>query len=372
MKGFLSIEEADKVLSELLPTFKFRDENIFNITLGTCDFSKLYENDIVEIKYGNEIYKTWTVKPIRPLVTKYLKTLYPESLVIRGIVDVMMFDKKSDEIIPIEIQKTPISDGKFSHHNFEDGIRRQLEGNIINYGKCWLFFDSEYLRFLQSGMIGKSSNINMTWIIDLMREKTLKTFTIRYDGVVKELMIEDFDFIKDISQTCSIKENSDERILNRNKLNIHRNVLIGYNFTQEEITNFENEFDNHYKEKDEESHSIKFFIKSNNERCILYGYISYSLGNLNRINKCLDMDSIDRHDRIFATYLGIFEIIENNIGRRGNRMKFVDKFNICKYFPGYIRQEKHWLTYKGNELDGKTFSNMCRGWYKNSPTLFDY
>jgi len=318
------------------------------------------------------LYKTWSVKLIRPLITKFLKEKYPDSLILSEInkIDIMLFDNKSDDIIPIEIQKTPIdhrNNSCFRHAQFEDMIRRQLEDNIENYDKCWFFFDAEYLRYLQSETVGKNTTINMTWLVKLIKDNTLKAFAIRYDGITKELTTKDFDFLKKTSNTCTIGYDNDERILNRNKLKIFRDVLNGYKFNQDEIYKFENEFN-----ISGERRNINF-LKNDNERCKLYGWLLQAITTLKSTNNILDMNNNDASDRRYATYLGIFEIVGNHAsGRTGNSMKFVDKFDICKYFPGYKRQEKHRLTYKGNELSGKTVSNMCGGMYKNSHTVFDY
>jgi len=330
--------------------------------------------EIKEIKNKNGIYKTWTVKLIRPLVIKFLKTKYPDSLIPRELndIDLVILDNKTSDRIPVEIQRTPIGlkNRSFAHTEFENHIRKGIDQNIITYGKCWFFFDSEYLRYLQSGNVGNRTSINITWLVELMKENKLKVFTIQYDGIVKELTTKDFDFLKDVSQTCTIGYNNDERIINRNKLDIYRNVTRGYNFTQDEIDKFYYEFDNRDKEEKE---AKRFFIKNGNERCNIYGNIIDSLGSLPTINNCLDMNMDNRTSKYFAIYLGIFEVVGNHLlGRTGNHMKFVDKFDICKYFPGYLRQEKHWLTYKGNEMDGKTFSNICSGMYKKASTIFDY
>ncbi len=336
------------------------------------------KNETIEIKYGNEIYITWKVEFIIPLVKRFLKEKHPKSLISRGInkIDFIIFNTMTDELIPVEIQKTIISSNKnksFLHTHFENVIRKQLEENIETYRLCWFFFDAEYLRYLQSGNIkGTNASIDMMWIVKLMKEEKLKVFSVRYDGEVKELTTKDFDFLKDVSQTCPLGYENDERVLERNKLKIFYNVIKGYNFTQEEINKFENDFDNRYNKK-EKLDSSRFFVKYGNERCKIYGYIIQSTGSLPGINNIMNMNNNDGINKFLSVQLGIFEIIGNHIrGRDGNHMRFIDRFNICQYFPGYIRREKCWLTYKGREMDGDTFSNMCRGMYKNSNTLDDY
>lgn len=329
-------------------------------------------NGIVGVRYGNEIYRTWKVEFIRPFIYSFLKERCPSSLLVREVndIDVTVFNKKSNRIVPVEIQKsildmTSRKESRFRHTHFENMIRKQIEENIRDYDMCWFFMDSEYLRYLQDGSIGKKTSVNLTWLIKLMREETLKVFSIKYDGFVRELAIKDFDFLEKL-------HSSDEIILNKNKLKIYQNVLYGHNFTQEEISEFESEFDKRI-DRSKEMCSSNFFKISDNERCKLYGFVRQALGNLSGINMCLDMNNDDSSDKRNALNVGIFEIVGNcGNGNYVNHMKFVDKFDICKYFPGYLRQEKHWLTYKGNEMDGRTFSNMCRGFYKNTATIFDY
>ncbi len=324
-------------------------------------------NGIIEIKYGNEIYRIWKVEFIRPYIFKFLKEKYIDSIIIPEInlIDDTIFDNKSDNIIPVEIQKTPITAHRFAHAQFENLIRKQLEDNIENYDKCWLFMDSEYLRFLQSGNIGKQTSVCMTWLVKLMRENTLKVFTVKYNGEVKELTTKDFDFLKNISQTCVISHNSDKRTLNRNKLKIFRDVIRGYKFDQDEINNFYEEY-----KKSNDNRMSNFFMKNKNDRCKLYGNILHAIGNLKNVNNCLDMNITNRIDKYYLIWLGIIDNI--GVNNYNSNVKFVDKFNICQYFPGYLRKEKHWLTYKGREIVGNTFSLICSGLYKNAPTLEDY
>ena len=321
---------------------KIVTENV-NITI---DEKELFNdsNEIIEIKYGNEIYKTWTVKLISPLVVKACKERYPDSLVIRGIIDYVIFDNKSDDIIPVEIQKTSINnrDKKFNHANFEQQMKTQIEINIKTHGICWLFFDYDYHRLLKSESIGKSTSIDMTWLVKYMKENTLKTFAIRYDGIVKELTTKDFDFLKNISQICSVGESNDERILTKNSLKIKKKLLYGYKFTQEEITKFENDFDNR---TDKNCTSIiEYFMKSNNERCKLYGYLLHSINDLPNINNMLSCKSINKHKRELTNgvTLGILWRNDLNGHDKNAHIQFVDTFNIAQYFPGYVKNKEMW------------------------------
>ncbi len=309
-------------------------------------------NGIVEVRYGNEIYRTWKVEFIRPLIIKFLKEKYPDSLIVREFskIDITVFNNQFKNKIPVEIQKTPIQFGRcdygnkkntFRHASFEYTMRTQIEINIKTYNLCWLFFDSEYHRFLQSENVGKAISIDLTWIVKLMRETTLKVFTIKYDGTVNELTTKDFDFLKNISQVCSISEDNDERILNRNKLEIFYDVINGNKFTQEEITQFESEFDNRKDIK--QNDSAKFYMKNNNERCKLYGNIIGSTRQLTIINNILDcvIEEINK-SVMYTIELGLFYQNDFYAFNNNAQIQFTDKFNIAQYFPGYIRNKEMW------------------------------
>ncbi len=325
---------------------------------------EMYNERVEEIVINNIKYTPWLVEFIKPFIIKYLKTKLPSSLIAREINDIDLTVFCYDKIIPVEIQKTQTRKGSFGHATFEDRTRRQIEDNIKNYGICWLFFDFEYLRYLQSKNIAKNININLTWMIDLIKDSTLNVFVIKYDGTVKELTLDDFDFLKNIY-------NDDAKELNRNKLKIYQNVIGGYNFTQEEITQFESDFDNRPDKKDN-MNSASFFRKNdnNNERCKLYGQILHILKNLKSVNECLCMNNHDTNSKWSMTFLGIIEIM-GNYGYK-NQLRFVDKFNICQYFPGYLKYEKIWLMYSNREMTYNMFVDLCIGRFINIKTLDNY
>lgn len=323
--------EEDKVTSE--------NENVSDIKEIMTNL-----NGIVEVRYGDKIYKIWKVKFIRPLIKKILKEKYLYSLVVRELngVDLTIIDRNTPSRMPVEIQKAPItSDGKFAHTVFEGSIRSQIDINIEIYNKCWLFMDSEYLRYLQSGDVPKNTSIDMTWLVKLMREDKLKIFSIKYDGIVKELITKDFDFLKDISQICAIGCDNDERILTKNKVEIYNNVVLGYNFTQEEIFQFENDFDNY--NKNEVKGSQEYFIKNGNERCKLYGYILSAIKTLPTINNILSCKMENKKSYIYySVIIGLFHQNEFHGNNNYARIQFIDKFNVARYFPGYLRNKEMW------------------------------
>lgn len=38
--------------------------------------------------------------------------------------------------------------------------------------------------------------------------------------------------------------------------------------------------------------------------------------------------------------------------------KFIDRFDICRYFPGYLRNKDTWNKLKGYNLNGRQFDNV--------------
>lgn len=321
------------------------------------------DNGITDVNVNNDIYKCWSVEHIRPYIIKFLEEKIHNSLITfeTNFIDIVVFDFDSDDEIPVEIQKTIIaSNGKyFLHSQFEGDVRKQIEDNIENYRNCWLFFDFEYLRYLQSGNVGKNISINMNWLVEYLKKGKIKVFVIRYDGTIKELSIIDFDFLKDISQTDSLGYDNDDRILNRNKLKIFKNLLKGYGFSQKEIYNFYNDFKNRDKSdrKDKFSHLLRFLQVKGSDRGKLYGHILHSISELGRINKILDMncDNVDSSSKMNAKYLGIFET-EGSTYKAITR--FIDRFDVCKYFPGYLRNKDMWDKLKCHNLNIRQFENI--------------
>ncbi len=199
----------------------------------------------IENNNGNGIvnlngYIFWSkAEIVKPYIMKYLKDTFINALIIYEFnkIDIVILG----ENIPVEIQSKNVrlnqrNSYQLSHAEFEDRIRRQIEDNITNYSKCWFFFDSEYFRYLQNSTLNKNTSIDMSWFVKYIKEEKLKVFTIKYNGLVKELTIDDFNFLEEI-------HSNDEICLDTNKLKIYKNVLKGYNFTQKEI-------DDYYEERD--------------------------------------------------------------------------------------------------------------------------
>jgi len=327
-------------------------------------------NGIKHLNVHGQDYIVWTNADIvKSYIIQFLKNIFPGKIIVRelNMIDLTV----PEENLPIEIEYTVTSRDRFTFSKWENDIRKQIEQNIINYDKCWFFFDSELFRAMQNAR--RLMSINMDWFRTYMKEEKLRVFTVSYNGIINELKYEDFDFLAEKSQTCRIASETDDMILNRNKMKIFANVVRGYNFTQEETEEFYNNWRNNKKEGE---HFSKFLRNTGNEKMVLYGNILQVIGDLVPTNKLLDLDIEEDdkyHGRFNARYLGIFD--ENS----QNRI-FVDKFDICKYFPGYIRNKEMWdflkeskiklnmrrldaiLRRKVDPLEWKKMSAEC-GWY---------
>lgn len=318
-------------------------------------------NGINIFNVNNETYKCWTVELIRPYVVKFLKEKFPDSLMTfeTNRIDIVVFDNRTDDIVPVEIQRIYASSKYgFSHAGFEDSIRRQLEDNIENYDVCWFFFDAEYLRFLQTKDIRQHGgiSINMNWLVKYMKEDKAKVFVIRYDGLANELSSKDFDFLKDISQTCILGYENDERILNRNKLKMFRDILRGHNFNQDDIYRVIEYAKNNKQNREK----LEMFARRQKDKRIkLYGSVLHATGRLPSINNLLDMNT-NNHNQYMegkwdASFIGIFDLYGDS---HSATARFVDRFNVCKYFPGYLRNKDIWDKLRGINLTSRQLENI--------------
>jgi hypothetical protein len=264
---------------------------------------------------NNHKYIFWShTEIVREKIWDFLQNTFPDSLVFPELL-------RADFVIvpdniPIEIQSTVVSTKhSMAHSVFEHLIERQIKQNIDYFGTCWFFFDSEYLRYLQTELT-TGSRINLDWLRQLMKENKLRTFTISHDGIIIELNYKSFDFLSTTSRTCKNGEDNDFRILDRNKFKITKNVLKGYGFTQDIINS-----------------SINRHLKR------LKSIIGTSLY---QINGYLDHEKNRKPGMQRSEQLGIFEITDEGFG------VFVDKFEIAEYFPGYIRNKNYWDEEKFN------------------------
>lgn len=326
-------------------------------------------NGIANVRiYGIE-YTVWTyANVVRRYVRKDLKDRFPGKIVAREINSV---DYTIPELnIPIEIQATIVAHIPHPHIKYaswENSIRKQIEQNIISSGRCLFYFDSDLLRAMQNANINIS--INMDWFRKYIKEGKLQVFTISHDGIVEPKEYKDFDFLTKISQTCPIAAEEDDLILNRNKMKIYANTVKGYDFTPEMVEKIEEDFEKYCHEnycrtnkEDNMDNFRTFLLKNNNEMTRLYGQVLHAIDDLPKINKILCRE-IDRHTykefrKHTAKILGIFDTYG-----KGSYVitRFIDKFDICRYFPGYLRNREIWEKLRRFNLNARQFENVVTG-----------
>lgn len=330
------------------------------------------DNGIVKWIARDEEYTFWThADYIKPCIIDFLKEMFPGKLIVRELnkIDLSI----PEDNLPIEIQATnvnKIGGNNPSYSTFEKEIEKGINQNIISYGICWLFFDSELLRAMKNA--SKQMSINMVWFRSYMKEGKLKVFTVRYDGIIEEKQYKDFDFLSEISQTCSIAAKTDGMILNENKLKIYANVVNMYGFTQNEIDKFYDDWSgccgaNKINSVGKNDGFEGFLSRQKGLRPKLYCSILNAINNLSAINDILGLKSCDRRSKSRMSVLGVFAIE----GSTTNAItRFVNRSNICQYIPGYMKNKETWEKLKGHSLNARQFENIVKNgignyfWYE--------
>ena len=276
-------------------------------------------------------------------IALFLKERFPRGITIGQYFEfnrIDMFVVKEE--LPVEIQSTAIDsrNNVLSSYTFEHRCRNQIEENIKTVGKCWFFFDEEFLRYLQTD-ITTNTSLQLDWLYKLMKEEKLKVFTLNYKGEIKERILEDFNFISKISTTCEIGKDSDRRILAKNKHKILKNLVNYYRITQDEIDEFGKDYFENHKPKQK---CFSYMESSYNKRKKIIGLMLRSLGNIDSINEMFDGKISNTQNATNAVYIGLFE---SNGKAHGNMISFVDSSDIAQYFPTYLRNKEKWDKLKG-------------------------
>lgn len=313
-------------------------------------------NGTVEIKQNGIEYTVWThAKVVRKYIKEHLKKLYPGKLIINELNKIDLSIPENN--MPVEIQATVVDHSSgIRYARWEDHIRRQIEQNIVNYDECIFFFDSELLMSMKDA--GRGISINMDWFRKLMKEEKLTVYTISYKGYIEKKEYKDFDFLSDISRTCPIAAETDAMILNRNKLKIFAKVIKGHKFTQEEIDRFDNDYEEYCKTNiGDNDYKIKFLLRQTDKRSKLYGNILRATSDLSDINRLLYKDCSNYSSyKHAAMVLGILYMEGSS-----TITKFIDRFDICKYFPVYLKNKEIWDKLRGLNFNTRQFANIMTG-----------
>lgn len=332
--------------------------------------TNINDNNGIVKSYVNGIeYNFWThADYMKPCIIKFLKDRFLGKVVVR---ELNMIDLSiPEENLPIEIQATVVTTlGYPTFARFEKDVRDQIDQGVI-YGISWLFFDSELLRSMKNA--GRGMSINMDWFRKLMKEEKLKVFTVSYDGIIEEKQYGDFDFLAYVSQTCPVAAGTDDAILNKNKMKIYTNVRKLYNFTQDDIDKFYDAWRkycdiNNIDRTDRNDKFYEFLRKQKDERSKLYGNVLHDISNLPTINDLLisktakDSTKWIATAKHYASILGIFDVYGGS--SHNATTIFVDRANICQYFPGYVRNKEMWDYLKESkmELNRRQFDAIVEG-----------
>lgn len=306
-------------------------------------------------------YNFWSnVELVYDRVWDFLQETFPDDIIFPELfsVDFVVLNKN----IPVEVQSTIVLNHKegtdnarkiIAHTQFELYIEKQIKQNVENFGHCWFFFDSEYLRYLQNDLTRKS-RINLDWLYQLMKDGMVNVFTVSYRGEITEISYKSFNFLSDISMTCKVGHEGDYRVLDRNKLKILLNLLKGYEFSSDELFKLRYNF----SESNTKSFVGWLLRKGGTPREYLYGNILHSVGSLEFVNQVLSCDEevkLTGPNKYILSVLGLFEVKGLT---KGAVTCFSDKFDIGSYFPGYVHNEKKWEYLRGNYVSTPTLRKI--------------
>ena len=307
------------------------------------------------VKKGD--YTFWTHRfVVNDFILDFLKNRFPDSLIWPEFNKLDFF--VINQGLPVEIQTTTMhSAGTPSHTGFEGKIQHQLTQNIEIYGKCWLFMDADYLKYLQTD-VRCNISVNLDWMYKFIDKEKLNVLTITYDGIIEERSSKDFEFIKGISRTCELGKDSDKRILERNKWKIVKNIYNEIGITTEYINGLYDEF-----QKANEGNKFRSWLSKRGDKERRIANVIHASGNLENINTMFDMNHTEKGNSSIAhvEYLGLVKIV---YGTKQSVVKqFVDIYDVAQYFPGYMRNKESWdyLKESNTRLDVRRFDAIIRG-----------
>jgi len=305
--------------------------------------NELSKDGMTKIIFGENEYIFWNkAKIVLPLIYEFLKTNFPDHLILPELnhIDFVVLE----ENLPVEVQSTIILGSKkkekkhLAHSYFEQMIEKQIKQNIERYGKCWFFFDSEKLRYLKSET-SSSIRLNFKWFVKYVQDGLLKVFIVSHDGQIKDVSYEDLKFLNNF-------ENS---IVGGNKIKIISQVLYGYGYTTTEIREFRNE-----KRQNEDKTAFQTWLKKKEhpQRKKILGYILQSMSELNYIDDFLFRKRTD-WKRVYspAPFLGILK-------KENNLWSLEDRYDIIRYFPGYLENKLFWNKIKNKKYLTEDFLNI--------------
>lgn len=279
---------------------------------------------ITSLDLKGDKYIFWNhAEVVLSYIYEYLRKEFPGQLILTEFnhIDLVVLG----ENLPVEVQSTILLGKSNSRKKivassyFEQMIEKQLKQNIQRYGKCWFFFDSEFLRYSNS-QISRANRLNLDWLVNYMHDNLLKVFVINYKGDITPISARDLEDILD-----NVKYNEFEN----NEILIFSQVLLGNGYSSREIRGF---YQNKKLLKDKSAFITWLRKKDQPKREKLLGYILFTIsGDLRDIDKFFAQEEFD-WNRVSsaASFLGIFEY-ENKL------WSIEDKYDVIKYFHHIIK-----------------------------------
>lgn len=206
----------------------------------------------------------------------------------------------------------------------------------------------------------KNISLNIDWLYQLWKSEKIKIFTITYDGVIREMSKDDWNFLSKVSYN--------DTDVQKNKASIFCNILKVYGFTTEEFTDLYNPY---RSIKDKIYNDFESYLrrKDSTQREIQYANIIKSMRGITNIDNSLygNIDQIlfSKGANVIqdSVMLCLFE--RNDVNPHSNQMRihFSDKYNIAKYFPGYVKNKELWDYLKTRWLNKNEFYGVVNGSY---------
>lgn len=310
--------------------------------------SRELSDGITNLTFNGNKYIFWPhADTVLPYVYQFLKINFPNKFILSefNYIDFVVLE----ENLPVEVQSTIIlgrSDDEkkvLAHSYFEQMIGKQIRQNIERYGKCWFFFDSEYLRYLQSEG-ARSRKLDLRWFVDYVRDHLLRVFTVDYSGSINEISHEDLIFLIKSDDECSLEGN---------KINILSEVIRGYGYTSEEIRDYYCCYIQERKQSRKGAFVSWLKKKEQPEREKTLAYVLFAIGGeFKYLDDFFSRTTFDwNRVRTSARFLGILVY-------KNNRWSLEDCHDILQYFPGYNKNESFWDGIKHKQFKVNEFKKL--------------
>lgn len=203
-----------------------------------------------------------------------------------------------------------------------------------------------------------------------------------YNGIIKEMIKKDWNFLPKYSQTCRLGSENDNRTLQKNKAIISCKIFKSLGFTTQEINFMYESFEIREGKKTLDTFMGYLRREKSTDRERLYADIWKSIHRIDLINDILNCqlnDKLSKHFASLSINIGLFERNSTTVYHNSDlvRFRFVDKYDIAKHFPAYMRNKITWDYFKTQWLTRKEFVGIITGRYefsliRNQSLLIDY